>query len=1204
MDEFFGEAREDIKSIYFSDDVFKDFMREAKKYPLLSKDETLELFKAYKNGDQEAYNKLVNCNLRLVVSVAHSFVNAASHMTIMDLVQEGTTGLMTAIRKYDPSQGSLSNYAIIWIRQAISRSIMNVDSEIKKTQTFYSAKKKYESYLEECFKANKDIPDDEEICDILDISMQTLATIKNSINLSPVSLNALVQSGEDTEIGDLTGTVDSNYDEVIESFDNTRLLIVLKEILKPVSYYVIYYRYLCSSQKRLEDVAIILNISRERVRQIEAQALRKCKPYMGDNNPKFLKVINKFNEKDLKRYRITPVEPIDIIKFLYLKSSLEDLEIRVLHYILISKIIYSKKELCQKLFCSLEELNEVLLSLRIKMNNISNNLKDFEFFKEQTMKHYGTKIFDVNFLGNSIDYNKIQSLFSKSSEEIMDMYYSEMPYITSAERKLLVRFFRVPKSVVRSKYLIEKDVYMTIFGYKHKQAPVSKQKLYQKFMENLDKFDEEQILYLECFFFFKKEKSEFDQKYPNSICHLHRNMVHLKLLMICYNIYGILQNDFNKERYLRVKRDFPRKLSERRVFLLDMFYGVNGKALSIKEISELLQEDYLRIHGEIRGARDFAIKLDTVNNYSLNIDFATYKPFVLDRKYIFTEETRMILKLFVYDELSYDEISEKTGLTKYRISNIITDGIRKIDYYRFGILKAINFSPREFEKFILEAAFEMSDEDKKILYDKIVDLLSNEEIMEKYQISIVKINHVMRKFDDYYLKWKTKEVEISADDFAREIRNHPSDSVLDQEEKEIVSLLYGIRCGYNINGARYSKLQIANLLGRQYSTIVKRINSAFLKLKARKVDIMKPELGFISRSELNHILSDPHLPLSDDKKDILCYLFELNNYPYKSLEDLAAMLKINIPSLKRSFERAIIAIFKYLNKEIPGKLDYELDILPKLRYFSKSDELLIRESFGNKLTNSEISEKYNLVLEFVHSNLQRIKVLLHEMSINPDCRKFDFAYYRGVVDNPELPFYGDIELAKTIFNLHHGETILGNMSIPKIMKYLNIPFGESTINKLLFSLMVSVYNYKAGERKDNLLTYDSVSSYYERNWEYMSEVKKEKYETYLRNSGKNRMIFLTPLINTSIIYDLLKEQNPDFFDFDSIKREQVIEILRKYHKELDLETCNCLMCTFDIREREIMSGKDINHVFKILSRLEQYKLALNNGETLKRQEGN
>ncbi|MGN1337897.1 MAG: sigma-70 family RNA polymerase sigma factor [Candidatus Coprovivens sp.] len=168
----------------FTDDIFKQYMNEIKKYPLLSKEETLDLFRRYQSGDFKTREELINSNLRLVVNVANHYRGVINHLHILDIIQEGNLGLMRAVETYDPEQGAFSTYAFPWIRQRITRSLSNSEATIRKPVHMDSLIRKYKRLMDK----NPDLSD-AEIMDDLDIDAVNLKIIRDTISNTVVSMN-------------------------------------------------------------------------------------------------------------------------------------------------------------------------------------------------------------------------------------------------------------------------------------------------------------------------------------------------------------------------------------------------------------------------------------------------------------------------------------------------------------------------------------------------------------------------------------------------------------------------------------------------------------------------------------------------------------------------------------------------------------------------------------------------------------------------------------------------------------------------------------------------------------------------------------------------------------------------------------------------------------------------------------------------------
>ena len=260
------------------DEPIKMYLREIGQIPLLSFDEETEYAKKVLEGDEEAKQKLIEANLRLVVSIAKKHTNRGLKM--LDLIQEGNMGLMKAVEKFEYEKGfKFSTYATWWIRQAITRAIADQGRTIRipvhMIETINKIKKESRIILQETGKE----PTAEELSKKLELPVDKVKNILE-MNQDPISLETPVGSEEDSELGDFV-----EDDKFLNPYDaTTRVLLKeqLDEILKTLNEreeMVLRYRYGLDdgSQKTLEEVGKIFNVTRERIRQIDVKALRKLR---------------------------------------------------------------------------------------------------------------------------------------------------------------------------------------------------------------------------------------------------------------------------------------------------------------------------------------------------------------------------------------------------------------------------------------------------------------------------------------------------------------------------------------------------------------------------------------------------------------------------------------------------------------------------------------------------------------------------------------------------------------------------------------------------------------------------------------------------------------------------------------------------------------------------------------------------------------
>ena len=260
------------------DEPIKMYLREIGQIPLLSYEEEIDYAQRVLNGEEEAKQKLIESNLGLVVSIAKKHTNRGLKM--LDLIQEGNMGLMKAVEKFEYEKGfKFSTYATWWIRQAITRAIADQGRTIRipvhMIETINKIKKESRIILQETGKE----PTAEELAKKLELPVEKVKSILE-MNQDPISLETPVGSEEDSELGDFV-----EDDKFANPYDaTTRVLLKeqLDEVLKTLNdreEMVLRYRYGLDdgSQKTLEEVGKIFNVTRERIRQIEVKALRKLR---------------------------------------------------------------------------------------------------------------------------------------------------------------------------------------------------------------------------------------------------------------------------------------------------------------------------------------------------------------------------------------------------------------------------------------------------------------------------------------------------------------------------------------------------------------------------------------------------------------------------------------------------------------------------------------------------------------------------------------------------------------------------------------------------------------------------------------------------------------------------------------------------------------------------------------------------------------
>ena len=260
------------------DDPVRMYLREIGKIPLLTFEEELELAKRILEGDEEAKQKLAESNLRLVVSIAKKYVGRG--MLLLDLIQEGNMGLIKAVEKFDYTKGfKFSTYATWWIRQAITRAIADQARTIRipvhMVETINKLIRTSRNLLQQMGRE----PSPEEIAKEMEIPVEKVVEIQK-IAQDPVSLETPIGEEDDSHLGDFIQDDDSPAPQDAAAY--TMLKEQLEEVmntLTPREAKVLKLRFGLEDGKSrtLEEVGKEFNVTRERIRQIEAKALRKLR---------------------------------------------------------------------------------------------------------------------------------------------------------------------------------------------------------------------------------------------------------------------------------------------------------------------------------------------------------------------------------------------------------------------------------------------------------------------------------------------------------------------------------------------------------------------------------------------------------------------------------------------------------------------------------------------------------------------------------------------------------------------------------------------------------------------------------------------------------------------------------------------------------------------------------------------------------------
>ncbi len=260
------------------DDPVRMYLKEIGKVPLLSADEEIELAKRMEKGDEEAKKRLCEANLRLVVSIAKRYVGRG--MLFLDLIQEGNLGLIKAVDKFDYTKGyKFSTYATWWIRQAITRSIADQARTIRIPVHMVETINKLIRVSRQLLQTYGREPSPEEIAKEMGISVEKVREIQK-IAQKPVSLETPIGEEEDSHLGDFIPDEDVPAPAEAAAFSMLKeQLVEVLDTLTEREQKVLKLRFGLEDgrARTLEEVGKEFDVTRERIRQIEAKSLRKLR---------------------------------------------------------------------------------------------------------------------------------------------------------------------------------------------------------------------------------------------------------------------------------------------------------------------------------------------------------------------------------------------------------------------------------------------------------------------------------------------------------------------------------------------------------------------------------------------------------------------------------------------------------------------------------------------------------------------------------------------------------------------------------------------------------------------------------------------------------------------------------------------------------------------------------------------------------------
>jgi RNA polymerase primary sigma factor len=268
----------------------KSYIKEIRKIDLLTAKEEVDLSRKARKGSKDARDRMIRANLRLVINIAKKYMHLG--IPFMDLIEEGNVGLMKAVEKFDPRKGfRFSTYAAWWIKQSITRSIFDQSRTVRIPVYVNEMLTKYKKTNERLMGKLRRVPTDTEIAKTMRVPLEKIAEIRGYVARN-TSLDAPIDEEGGNEIIDLIEDKSSASPEIaLNTFFAKERLTGLLDGVNEREHQILNLRFGLANGRThtLAEVSKKLKVSRERVRQIEENALRKLKKLMSDQDKENIK---------------------------------------------------------------------------------------------------------------------------------------------------------------------------------------------------------------------------------------------------------------------------------------------------------------------------------------------------------------------------------------------------------------------------------------------------------------------------------------------------------------------------------------------------------------------------------------------------------------------------------------------------------------------------------------------------------------------------------------------------------------------------------------------------------------------------------------------------------------------------------------------------------------------------------------------------
>ncbi len=1137
-----------------------------------------ELLSRVRAGDEEAKAKMIEINKGLIFKVINN-KNYRFSYSKEDLIQEGRIGLLRAIETYNEELGSFANWATKLIGQEIHKSIVDNGTTVRRPSHFIDKKLKYASYIRQ-----HGLQDDETIKEDLNLTDRMLTLLKSDYLLNTVSIDApLGDDPNDRTLKETTPNADTSYIDLTDHITDVYLIAFLKSTLPPLEYYIIYRHIIATPTTTLEEIGKKFGVTCEAIRQKEVKTLDKMRllydqygNFIGMLTPKLRRYV------DLDIYNIRPISPDDIIGYLFVRDDLSPLEQAICKEMLFGELKYIPSIIATKYGIPKDELSELKKGIKTKIREkIARERENYRRFQANLKEKFKTSILDADLDMNLEeflkDYQEIAKRWEGKTYADVQAIAEENGVTISSHMEKKIREYlgdiEVPST---RRNILETKINNLKFGlYEKDDIPLKDlEKAFREAEGDFEEVHRDMALHI----FGKMSKRVFIKRYPNTKYSNMKTYVHIKLEELYFGLSYNKNVSLTKGIYLKIRDKCLSKMTPEEVKLLDIYFGLDREPINPLELHKQFhmdKDDFAKFKEHTK-TKALSIFQNLSNNLSL--DFDIYRRYLSEHPVDLDEPSNTIVALSLFENKNYEEIAtlinarSQNSITKKSVGEFLIDSLRRIDEVRFGIVWKPEFTDEQ----MLRAAEKIQEPNRSMLKEYIATK-STESFTSKYSITPDGFIKLKSKLKMLCQKQAVDDVELTDEDIAHEITAFEPANVLTVKMRQIISLQYGFKNRYNEEGKKLSINEIADFLKTTHASCVHNSTTGLTNIKLKKAHIKKNTTDYIDRDEILSLLEDVRIPIEERDYEWL-RLFYKNG---QSFEDISLAYGCNTQTVKFQIRKAIVTIKRYTNGEIEGKVFYDEDIAPLLKYFSHLERQIIIDFYKNSMTIENIAQKYGFNYGQMYNIISRLRIQLKSLKTEP--KGLDFDYFYRVISDDDVPYYGDKKLALELFQLVHEK----ELSFKEINRSYHPELSESLIARIISLISIAVMKRKIGIVKSKDFSYDEVQDYFLAHREELAPTTIKNFEDFL----KKHELVIAPLGRRAslLISKLLLREDPGYITLDPAHREEIMRLQNRHKDHLSYRDQLSILNCIGLNPRAVMKGSDKRQVLDFLYDLEHSK---------------